>query len=110
MENKIEILFKKENKTIALDIKQPDLAHMVHTIIAEHLDVSKDNLVISSNEDNFDKEEFLDLLIEVHGEFCVEINKFYENIENEISTYYNDEELSETIINKIKNILNKAKI
>lgn len=104
MENKIEILFKKENKTIVLDIKQPDLAHMVHTIIAEHLDVSKDNLVISSNEDNFDKEEFLDLLIEVHGEFCVEINKFYENIENEISTYYNDEELSETIINKIKNI------
>lgn len=103
MENKIAILFKKENKTIELDIKQPDLANLVHTIISEHLLVSKNNLEISSNENNFDKEEFLDLLIEVHGEFCDEINKFYKNIQKEICTYYKDEKLSETIINNIKN-------
>lgn len=103
MENKIAILFKKENKTIELDIKQPDLANLVQTIISEHLLVSKNNLEISSNENNFDKEEFLDLLIEVHGEFSDEINKFYENIQKEICTYYKDEKLSETIINKIKN-------
>jgi hypothetical protein len=52
---------------------------------------------ISSDENNFDKQEFLELLIEVHEDFCEEIDKFYENINK-------DEDLSKHIIEKIKGI------
>jgi hypothetical protein len=51
-------------------MQQPDLANLVHRIIAEHLVVSTDNIEISSDESQFDKEEFLELLVEVHKEFC----------------------------------------
>ena len=44
------------------------------------------------------------MLIEVHQDFCEEIDKFYENIDKEIRTYYEDEELSKHIIEKIKEI------
>ena len=104
MENEIEIEFIKEKRNIILDIKQPDLADLVHSIVGEHLFVSKENVKITTENVNFDKEEFLDLLIDVHEEFCDEINKFYENVEEEIKTYYKDEELSAHIINTIKGI------
>lgn len=38
-----------------------------------------------------------------------EIDKFYENINKEITTYYNDEELSKHIVEKIKNLYSKEK-
>jgi hypothetical protein len=104
MENKVNIIFKKENVNVEINIRQPDLANLVHRIVAEHLMVSKDNIEISSDEENFDKEEFLELLIEVHEDFCEEINKFYENIDKDICTYYKDEDLSKHIIEKIKGI------
>lgn len=104
MENKVILNFKKEDVNIEINIQQPDLANLVHRIIAEHLTVTKDNVEISSDEENFDKEEFLELLIEVHSDFCKVIDKFYENIDNEICTYYKDEELSKHIIGKIKEI------
>lgn len=104
MENRINILFIKEDINIAIDIQQPDLSNLIHKIIGEHLSVSRENIKISTENENFDKEEFLDLLIEVHGEFCDEIDKFYENINKEIITYYRDEELSKHIIEKIKEI------
>ncbi len=50
----------------------------------------------------FDKEEFLEILVNVHEEFVQEIEKFYENIQKDIKTYYSDEELSEIIINRLK--------
>ena len=81
MENKINISFIKEEKNIEIDIQQPDLSNLVHKIIAEHLLVSETNIEISTDNDNFDKEEFLQMLIEVHQDFCEEIDKFYENIE-----------------------------
>ena len=104
MENRINILFIKEDINIAIDIQQPDLSNLIHKIIGEHLSVSRENIKISTENENFDKEEFLDLLIEVHGEFYDEIDKFYENINKEIITYYEDEELSKHIIEKIKEI------
>lgn len=109
MENKINILFKKEDKSIEIDIQQPDLSNLIHRIVAEHLLVSEDNIEISTDESNFDKEEFKELLIEVHEDFCEEINKFYENIDKEICTYYKDEELSKHIIEKIKDIHSEEK-
>ena len=73
MENKINISFIKEEKNIEIDIQQPDLSNLVHKIIAEHLLVSETNIKISTDNDNFDKEEFLQMLIEVHQDFCEEI-------------------------------------
>ena len=104
MENRVELRFHKEGKLIELDIQQPDLANLIHRIIADHLTVSKENVEITTNNDKFDAEEFLELLIDVHEEFSEEIDKFYENINTEICTYYNDAELSEYIINEIKNV------
>lgn len=102
MENKINILFIKENINIQINIQQPDLANLIHKIVAEHLLVSKENIEIFTEHSSFDKEEFLELLIEVHEDFCEEIDKFYENIDKEICTYYKDEELSKHIIEKFK--------
>ena len=104
MENKIEIKFLKENTTIDIDIQQPDLAGLVRKIIAKHLDVSMENMKMSSTNEQFDTDEFSKLLIEVHEEYRCEIDSFFENIEREIRTYYNDEELSKHIISRIKNI------
>lgn len=102
MENKIKIIFAQEKKEIVIDIEQPDLANLIHRIVSEHLDVSKDNLSIETDNNEFDKEEFKELLIEVHDEFCNEIDLFYENIQSEIKTYYDDEELSKIVIERIK--------
>ena len=104
MENRIILCFREEGKKIELDIQQPDLANLIHRIIAEHLTVSRENVEIKTDNDKFDAEEFLELLIDVHEEFSEEIDKFYENINTEICTYYNDAKLSDYIINEIKNV------
>ena len=102
MENKLVVKFIGEDKEVDLDIDQPDLANLIHLIVAEHLLVTKDNVEISTENTEFDKEEFLNMLIEVHEEFNKEIDTFFENIQNEINTYYSDEELSMEIIKRIK--------
>ena len=104
MENEIEIIFQKENMSIILDIQQPDLAKLVHEIVAKHLFVSKDNIEIRTDNTTFDKEEFVELLVDVHEEFCEEVDSFYKNITQEINTYYKDEKLSSYIIERVKGI------
>lgn len=102
MENNLNIKFKQENVGINISILQPDLAKLIHEIVANHLNVTKENVEISTENLEFDKEEFLEILVSVHEEFVQEIEKFYNNIQKDIKTYYSDEELSEIIINKLK--------
>ena len=102
MENKLKILFKKEQKEVGLNIANPDLAQLVHKVVAERLVVSKENVEILTEDDNFDTEEFLDILVCVYEEFCGEIEKFFTNINNEIKTYYDDEVLGDEIIRRIQ--------
>lgn len=102
MENKLNIVFKRENKEITLDIANPDFAELVHKIVAEDLKMTKDNVEISTEVENFDKDELLDILVGVHEEFCEEIETFYTNIKSDIKTYYDDETLGEEIIKRIK--------
>lgn len=102
MENDLNIKFKQENLDININILQPDLAKLIHEIVANNLNVTKENVEISTENLEFDKEEFLEILINVHEEFVQEIEKFYGNIQNDIKTYYSNEELSEMIINKLK--------
>lgn len=102
MENNLCIKFRKEEVEVNINIQQPDLANLIHEIVGKNLCVSKENISIDTENQEFDKEEFLEILISVHEEFSEEINKFYANIENDISTYYSDEELSNLIINKLK--------
>lgn len=102
MENKIKIVFKKENKEIMLDIANPDFAELIHRIVAEELKMTKENVEITTGVKDFDAEELLDILICVHEEFCEEIETFYTNIKTDIKTYYDDEILGEEIIKRIK--------
>lgn len=102
MENDLIIKFKQENLDISINILQPDLANLIHEIVANNLSVTKENVEISTENSEFDKEEFLEILVNVHEEFVQEIEKFYSNIQKDIKTYYSDEELSEMIINKLK--------
>ena len=102
MENNLNIKFKQENLDINISILQPDLAKLIHEIVANNLCVTKENVEISTENLGFDKEEFLEILVHVHEEFVQEIEKFYENIQKDIKTYYSDEELSEIIINRLK--------
>ena len=102
MENKIKMAFIKENKEIEIDIANPDLAKLIHTIVAEELKMSRENIEISTDVENFDTEELLDILLGVHEEFCEEIDTFYANIKMDIKTYYDDEILGEEIIRRIK--------
>ncbi len=102
MENKIKIVFEKENRKIELDIGNPDLAELIHTIVAEELEMSRENVGISTDVENFDTEELLDILVGVHEEFCEELETFYTNIKTDIKTYYDDEMLGEEIIRRIK--------
>lgn len=103
MENNLNIKFKQENVGINISILQPDLAKLIHEIVANNLNVTKENVEISTENLEFDKEEFLEILVSVHEEFVQEIEKFYNNIQKDIKTYYSDEELSEIIINRLKN-------
>lgn len=102
MENKVNILFEKENEEIELDISNPDLANLVHIIVSEQLEVTRENLKLTTNVENFDTTEFLDILVSVHNEFQEEIEKFYNNIKTDIKTYYDDETIGEEIIRRIK--------
>lgn len=102
MENDLCIKFKEEDRNIIINILQPDLAYLIHEIVANHLKVTKENIEINTENIEFDKDEFLDILISVHEEFVQEINNFYNNIQRDIKTYYADEELSKMIIQKLK--------
>lgn len=103
MENKLEIKFLDEKNDFQLDILQPDLAQLIHFLIENNISVTKENMKIKTENEGFDSEEFLEILVSVHDEFKNEIDKFYENIENEISTYYPEaEDLSNEIIEKLK--------
>ena len=103
MENDLSIKFKKENIDITINILQPDLAQLIHQIVEYNLIVAKENIEICTDNMEFDKEEFLEILLSVHEEFVQEIDEFYSNIQKNIKTYYSDEELSEMIIQKLKN-------
>lgn len=101
MENNIHLTFKNEDYDFDLDYNQPNLAELVRCIISKPLSVSKENLTITSSVDGFDCEEFRDILIEVNDEFKDELQQFYSNIQKEIKTYYDDEELARAIIARI---------
>lgn len=102
MENDLCIKFKEENVDVIINILQPDLANLIHEIVAKNLKVTKENVGISTENLEFDKEEFLEILVNVHEEFVQDIERFYSNIQNDIKTYYSDEELSDKIIHKLK--------
>ena len=108
MENNLRIKFIEENIEVSINILQPDLAKLIHEIVANNLRVIKENIEISTENSEFDKEEFLEILINVHEEFVQEIDKFYSNIQKDIKTYYSDEELSEMIIQKLKDTGNNG--
>lgn len=101
MENNIKIHFIKENTDILLNIEQPDLTNLIKNIVSKHLEVTKENLEIDAI-DSFDIEEFSNLIVSVNEEFREEIDKFYENINREITTYYEDEVLAKHIIEELK--------
>lgn len=108
MENNLEIFFIKENETITINIEQPDLSGLIHKIVAKNLCVTRENVEIKTENDNFDKEEFLSILVEVHEEFSKEIELFYSNIQKEIKTYYKHDELSEAVISYIKGLYEES--
>ena len=101
MENNIHLRFKNEDYDFDLYYDQPNLTELVRCIISKPLSVSKENLTITSSVDGFDCEEFLDILIEVNDEFKDELQQFYSNIQKEIKTYYDDDELARAIIARI---------
>ena len=68
MENRINILFIKEDINIAIDIQQPDLSNLIHKIIGEHLSVSRENIKISTENENFD--------LKFMGSFVMKLTNF----------------------------------
>ena len=103
MENKINIHFNQENTDVELDFEQPDLSLFVKKVLSEHLNVTNSNIIITSTVESFDTKEFAEILVAVHEEFEEELNLFFENIEKDVSTYY-DDNLSKEIISRIKEI------
>lgn len=102
MENKISVCFNKEKDSFVLDISQPDLNGLIHLIIENHYDVSVENVTVTcDDEEAFDCETFKNMLVEVHEEFVLDIDNFFDNIKKDIETYYDDEELSKYIIDVI---------
>lgn len=104
MENKINIHFNQENTDVELDFEQPDLSLFVKKVLSEHLSVTNSNIIITSTVDSFDTKEFAEILVSVHEEFEEELSLFFQNIEKDVSTYYDDDNLSEEIISRIKEI------
>ena len=105
------------NKSNISNIDKENFSNFNELLFSDEVDLAKYRFNISPRRNilniknksiefvkNFDKEEFLQMLIEVHQDFCEEIDKFYKNIDKEIRTYYEDEELSKHIIEKIKEI------
>ena len=101
MENSIKVNLIKESITLEIDFQQPDFSRFVKQVLSQHLDISSSNVMVSSDIDGFDCDEFKDILITVHEEFQKDLDTFYDNIIRDIRTYY-DEDLSTVIINRIK--------
>lgn len=102
MENELMIKFLVESEEFILDIKQPDLAKLIHIVVEKNLMVTKENIRMETESKEFDVDEFLDIFIGVYEEFSEEITKFFVNIKRDIKTYYSNEELGDKIISKIK--------
>ena len=102
MENRIVVKFRNEDIELTIDYDEPDFTFFIQTVIRNHLNVSAENISIECNIDDFDCNEFKEILIEVHNEFKGEIDQFFQNIRSEIRTYYDSESLSEYIIDYIK--------
>lgn len=102
MENRIVVKFHNEDIELTIDYDEPDFTFFIQTVIRNHLNVSAENINIECNIDDFDCNEFKEILIEVHNEFKGEIDQFFQNIRSEIRTYYDSESLSEYIIDYIK--------
>ena len=102
MENEyIKIAFLSEEKEITLDYNQPDLTRLIRFIIQYNLDVTKENITVESDIDDFDNEDFKSILIEAHAEFRDELESFYSNISSIVSTHYDVEGLSDEIIRRV---------
>ena len=94
MENRIVVKFHNEDMELIIDYDEPDFTFFIQTVIRNHLNVSAENISIECNIDDFDCNEFKEILIE--------IDQFFQNIRSEIRTYYDSESLSEYIIDYIK--------
>lgn len=101
MENSIKVNLVKESITLEIDFQQPDFSKFVRQVLAQHLDISSSNVMVSSDVDGFDCDEFKDILITVHEEFQKDLDVFYDNIKKDIRTYY-DDDLSDEIIKRVK--------
>lgn len=96
MENNIVIFtFLEENEQLSLDLDSPNFSEFVKRIINKNYKVSNDNILVSlsnSDEKNIDTEVLKEIVIEIHKDYNDDLKTFYENIESEISTYYDDED------------------
>lgn len=109
MESNIVIFsFAKENKCIELELDAPNFSEFVKKIIIGNYEVSDDNISVvfkGPDNKNIDIETLKSIVIEVHQSYFEELNKFYENINKELMTYYSDdEELIKTIEEYIQTI------
>ena len=96
MESNIAVFsFIKENKQIKLDLDAPNFSEFVKKIIINNYEVSNDNISVElekSDNESIDLETLKSIVIEVHQNYFKEINKFYENIDKELQTYYSDDD------------------
>ena len=99
----VKVLFRGlyKNKVCQFGISNEIMSK--HTLILGGTGSGKTNLfyhIVSQLKRNLCSDDVL-IIFDSKGDF---FDKFYENIENEICTYYKDEDLSKHIINKIKEI------
>lgn len=90
--------FKEEDERLELNLNSPNFSDFIKKIIENNYKVTEDNIeIICEGDDDLDLEELKKVLIKVHMEYEDEISTFFENINEEINTYYSETDIPSKI-------------
>ena len=90
--------FVKEKQEISLNLDSPNFSEFVKEILENNYDISEENITVSCDDNSeIDTEALKTMLINIHDDYKEELETFFTNITNDISTYADESGISEKL-------------